>query len=372
MPFEPHQRRARLVRGARLARLGLRDPRLGDFGLRPQPPRVPSDVAGGVALVDQAAGGLVAIAQRRRQQFGAVASGRAARDAFKSLQQPGPFRLVSGLDADRLDLRPVLLEIFAEHVLLLVVEIGEEQREEIAGAVLERPRRGSHRNRDHRLEQMHLRVLPPRHRRRQSFQERRHAASADCRPGRRAARRSRRGSARPGRAHRRSPAPAARRRDHRYRAADPARRRRRQAMHEAGPAVGRLRLGQQIVQPLQRDGAAFGVPAHLRRLGVAIDLAGLHEHPPRREAIGAAVRMQPVDKAARRRRPSLRSTTAAGRGRSCGASACATISPAGLAPPRGCCSSAIAFPETSPIPISGRLIPRQRRRAIGPNLQDQP
>ena len=38
MPLQARQRRARFVGGARLARLGLRDPRLGDFGLRPQPP----------------------------------------------------------------------------------------------------------------------------------------------------------------------------------------------------------------------------------------------------------------------------------------------------------------------------------------------
>ena len=71
MPLEPRQRHARFVGGPRLARLGLRDPRLGHLGLRPQPPRMPSDVAVGVALIDQAAGGLVAIAQRGRQQFSA-------------------------------------------------------------------------------------------------------------------------------------------------------------------------------------------------------------------------------------------------------------------------------------------------------------
>ena len=128
MPFEPRQRRARFVRGPRLARLGLRDPRLGDLRLRPQPPRMPPDVTGGIAFIHEAAGRLVAIAQRRRQQFAAVASGRAAGDAFKALQQPGPFRLMSGLDADGLDLRQIFLEILAKHLPLLVVEVGQEQR----------------------------------------------------------------------------------------------------------------------------------------------------------------------------------------------------------------------------------------------------
>ena len=71
MPLEPHQRRARFVRGAGFAALGLRDPRLRDLGLRPQPPRVAPDVAVRVALVDQAAGRRVAIAQRRFHQFAA-------------------------------------------------------------------------------------------------------------------------------------------------------------------------------------------------------------------------------------------------------------------------------------------------------------
>ena len=226
MPLKARQRRARFVGGARFARLGLRDPRLGDFGLRPQAPGVPLDIAGGVALVDQAAGGLVAIAQRRREQLGAVASGRAAGNSFKSLQQPRPFRLMPGLDADRLDLRPVVLEIFAEHLFLLVVEVGEKQREEIAGAVLEHRIMRRVERRDHRFEQMHLRILPPRHRRRQAL-EKAAVRRAQLRVQEMtAARRFRNGPAHRGRAHRRSPAPAARRRDHRYRAAGPAQRRR--------------------------------------------------------------------------------------------------------------------------------------------------
>ena len=135
MPFEPRQRRARLVRRARLARLRparstpLRSRSAATAGAccagccRRRRPRRPGSRW---PRRDSAARSPAA----RR----ATLSGRAARDAFKALQQPDPFRLMAGLDADRLDLRPVLLEIFAERPLLLVVEIGEEQREELAGA----------------------------------------------------------------------------------------------------------------------------------------------------------------------------------------------------------------------------------------------
>ena len=80
----------------------------------------------------------------------------------------------------------------------------------------------------------------------------------------------------------------------------------RQRMDEAGLAIGRPGLAQEIVEPLQRDVAPLGVPAHLRRFGVAIDLTGLNEHPPRCEAIGPAVGTQPVDKTARRCIPTFR------------------------------------------------------------------
>ena len=78
MAFEPRQRRTRFIRSPRLARFGLRDPRLGDFGLRPEPPRMPPDVAVGITLVDQATGRRVAIAQRRRPPPAAAASSRLA------------------------------------------------------------------------------------------------------------------------------------------------------------------------------------------------------------------------------------------------------------------------------------------------------
>ena len=171
MPFKTRQRGTCLVGGSRLSRLGLRDPRLGEFGLRPQPPARSLDLPVGIALVDQTPGLLVAIAQRRGQQFGTVASRRATGDPFESLQQPGPFGLMSRLDADRLDLRPVILEIFAEHVFLLVVEVGEKQGKEVAGTVLEHRLVGRIEGCDHRFEQMHLRILSSRHRRRRSFQE---------------------------------------------------------------------------------------------------------------------------------------------------------------------------------------------------------
>src|ERR1700737_1756657 len=137
VPVKARQCSARLIGGASLARLGLSDPRLRHLGLRPQPPRMPSDTALGVALVDQATSGLVAVAQRGLEQFGAGIPRRAACNSFKAPQKPDPFRLVSGFDADRLNLRPVIFEIFSKHAFLLVVEVGEKQGENITGAVLE-------------------------------------------------------------------------------------------------------------------------------------------------------------------------------------------------------------------------------------------
>jgi hypothetical protein len=124
--------------GSRVTRLGLRDPRLGDFGLGASSAGVPSDLAIGVTLIDQPAACLVAITQRRRKQLGAVPSRRAASNSLETLQQPDPFRLVAGFDADRLDLRPVVFEIFAKKMFLLVVKACKEQREEPAGEMLER------------------------------------------------------------------------------------------------------------------------------------------------------------------------------------------------------------------------------------------
>ncbi|MEY9615011.1 hypothetical protein ABIF21_007885 [Bradyrhizobium elkanii] len=71
-----------------------------------------------------------------------------------------------------------------------------------------------------------------------------------------------------------------------------------QAVDEARPAVRRPGLGQQVVQPLQRDRTSFRIPAELGRLGVAIDLARLHHDPARGGVIGCPVLVQPVDKAA--------------------------------------------------------------------------
>ncbi|MGY4311328.1 hypothetical protein ACVWW1_000631 [Bradyrhizobium sp. JR3.5] len=81
---------------------------------------------------------------------------------------------------------------------------------------------------------------------------------------------------------------------------------RRQAEDEARPAIRRLGLGQQVVQPFQRDRAALGIPAHLGRLGVAIDLARLHKQAARRGVVGCPILMQPVDKAAARSVPADR------------------------------------------------------------------
>src|SRR5580692_12369501 len=71
MPFKARQRGARLVGGTIFTSLGLRDPRLSQLGLRPQASRVPFDTTLGVTLVDQTPGDLVAVAQCRREQFGA-------------------------------------------------------------------------------------------------------------------------------------------------------------------------------------------------------------------------------------------------------------------------------------------------------------
>jgi hypothetical protein len=51
---------------------------------------------------------------------------------------------------------------------------------------------------------------------------------------------------------------------------------------------------------------AFGIPADLRGLGEAINLPRLHENPPGRENIGAAILIEPIDEAARRPVPTLR------------------------------------------------------------------
>ena len=64
-------------------------------------------------------------------------AGRAAGDAFEALQKPDPLGLMSGLDRHRQDLRPVLLEVFAEGLGLTVEQVGEKQAVELAGAILE-------------------------------------------------------------------------------------------------------------------------------------------------------------------------------------------------------------------------------------------
>ena len=140
-----------------------------------------------------------------------------------------------------------------------------------------------------------------------------------------------------------------------------------QGVDEAGFAVGGFRLRQEVLQPLQRDCAAVGIPAHLRRLGVAIDLARLHEHPTRRQGIGAAVGIEPVDKAARLVVPAF------GRPQRQ-----AVVDHAKLQPrddigriQRICRRSGISFSHCVPWNINtgrSRLIARQRRHAIDPNL----
>jgi hypothetical protein len=53
--------------------------------------------------------------------------GWTARDPFKAPEQPHPFRLMPGFNTDRLYSRPILLEIFAENLTLLIVLIRNEQ-----------------------------------------------------------------------------------------------------------------------------------------------------------------------------------------------------------------------------------------------------
>ena len=80
-----------------------------------------------------------------------------------------------------------------------------------------------------------------------------------------------------------------------------------------------------MIQPLQRDLTTFGIPAHLGRLGEAIDLPGLHQNPPRRETIGATVLIEPLHEASRRSIPTLPRPERQGSGRSCAASVCHDI-----------------------------------------------
>ena len=207
--------------------------------------------------------------------------------------------------------------------------------------------------RDHRFEQMHVRILPPRQRHRQSFvnaavrraqlrvdeMAQRVDLGADLRVAI-------------------EPVDGGQRQQHEGVVVGIAQRIqhgaiRLQRVDEAGFAVGGFRLGQEVLQPLQRDRAAVGIPAHLRRLGVAIDLARLHENPARRQGD----RRGRPDRAGRQSRPpcrpSLRSTTAAGSGRSCEASASRRYrpNPAHL-PPQRYALSAIGVPWNITTPVA--------------------
>ena len=140
-----------------------------------------------------------------------------------------------------------------------------------------------------------------------------------------------------------------------------------QRVDETRFAIGRFRLRQQMLQPLQRDGAAFGIPAHLRRLGVAVDLPRLHENPARRRTVRTAVRIEPIDEAARIVVPTF------GRPQRQ-----AMLDHAELQPRDDIGRirrSVISFSHCVPWNINigrSRLIARQRRHAIGAYLRDQP
>ena len=182
VPIEPVQRLERFVGSARLSRLGLRDQGLGNLGLRPSAPREFSDIAVRVALVEQAARRIVTIAQRRGEQLRAIPAGRTARDPLKAFEEPNPFRLMSRFNTGGFYPRPVFFKIFAENLTPGIVQICNEKPEQIAGAVLINRIAGRIERCDHRLEQMHVRILPARQRRRDCPRGNRHGAIADrCR-----------------------------------------------------------------------------------------------------------------------------------------------------------------------------------------------
>src|SRR6266705_2567885 len=67
-----------------------------------------------------------------------------------------------GFDANRFNFRPVFLEIFAENPALRIVQAGNEEAVQVAGAILKRSIARRVEGCNHRLEQMHLRILPTR------------------------------------------------------------------------------------------------------------------------------------------------------------------------------------------------------------------
>ena len=140
-----------------------------------------------------------------------------------------------------------------------------------------------------------------------------------------------------------------------------------QSVDKARPAVGAFRLGQQVIQALQRDLAAVRIPAHLRGLGEAIDLPCLHANPPRRRDD----RRGRPDRAGRQSHPCLRSQPSFDHnGRQCSMMRSfnrPTISPESIV---SAAASVCCFSHRVPWIISdtgrSRLIPRQRRSAIEP------
>ena len=304
MPLQARQCRAGFIGGADDAGLGLRDPCLRQFGLRPQPSRVPYDIALGVALVDQASSGFVTEAQRQFKQLGADPSRGTAGDPFEALQKPDPLGLMSGLNADRLYPGPIILKIFSEQARLLIVKVCEKESEEFAGAMLENRIMGYIERRDHGLEQMHLWILPTRPRRRQPFKK---AAvrGAELRVHERKQRVNfganlrvtiKRINSRERQQHERVVIGIAQGVQHGAVV--------RQGMDKSRPAFGTFRFGQKIIHSPESEFAALGIPAHLRSLRVAIDLSRLHKDAARRLTIGAAVLIQPVHEPAGRAIPS--------------------------------------------------------------------
>lgn len=304
--LQPRQRLPGLGSGAFFAAFGLRDPGLRQFRLRPELARRLGDVAVAVALVGEAAAS-IAVAQQRWHQRRAMPAGRTAGDALEALQQPGPLGEVPGFDPCGEDVGPVVLVVLAKGCRAAVKQVGGEQAEELAGALLEHRLAGGVEQGDHRLEQVHLRVLPPWRLRRQLLDEaamgraqlaiEEQEAAVDLGADLRVAGQPQQGRLR--QQHEGEVVGIALGIQHAAVGGG--------QMRKAVLGVGAAQL-QELLQPVQRDLPGVRVPVELGRLGIAVDLPRLHEGPARGVAVGRSVRAKPLDEAAMggipaRRRP---------------------------------------------------------------------
>ena len=76
-------------------------------------------------------------------------------------------------------------------------------------------------------------------------------------------------------------------------------------MNKTGSAVRAFRFRSEIIQALEGDLAAFGVPTLVSRFGEAIDLPGLNANAPRRRPIRVALSVKSFDEATGRLIPAL-------------------------------------------------------------------